>query len=173
MANTTVTDSTLPEGCLVQTNADGTATAIYNMGKSVVPCATSGAKSAGQAGTAVGVTLGLSMLTAPGPFLQSSAGVYCSSNHDNILESFVAASPDVTDSMAALAACEKFCAANATCQFCSVDMINPSTTLCQWNAIPACGNRLTWAGKIPGDISQKTMTGGNVTITLSGPADVW
>ncbi len=59
----------------------------------------------------------------------------------------------VPAAQAALGQCESFCANSSACAACSVDCSLGSMTVCQWVAIPECGNVDSWDGLIPGDIS--------------------
>jgi hypothetical protein len=181
VTNNTVADPKLPFGCSVVTAADGTAVATYNtVGKT--PCQDSKIKVGGVA-TDVGTTIGLKLDStgaSPGPvkFQESAKGVYCSDNHVGILKAFEAKTGSDAKAMtAALKACESFCAADTACNACSVDSnydkANP--TWVQWLAIPTCGPQKAWNGAIPGDVSlkSKSSSGGEATITISGPADKW
>jgi hypothetical protein len=74
--------------------------------------------------------------------------------------------------------CQKFCTSNISCKACSVDCPYEleigdefSSEICNWNAIPLCGELNTWAGFFDQDVVQKTQ--GTVTITASGPSDAW
>ena len=99
-----------------------------------------------------------------------SKGVFCSGNKDGVLKSFHAKTASVADMTAALEACETFCMSDAACQACSVDQYMQNSF--QWSAIPTCGVLSVWPGAISGDVSMKK-SAGQVTITLSGPADRW
>ena len=68
-----------------------------------------------------------------------------------MLKAFIAKSSSNEDAFDSLNACESYCKGEVECWGCSVHCGNP----CQWNAIPTCGKRINWSGKIEGDITQK------------------
>lgn len=173
IVNRTVSSASLPHACSVTTQEDGSAVVTFNEAASGVNCSTSPTRR-GQVKSAVGVSLGLELVAGQGKptFTESPKGQYCGDNHLGVIQAFNAKSPSVADSTVAKNACEAFCATSAACTACSVDQVNAQSGLCRWVAIPACGEVRAWAGKIPGDISTKAQ-GGQATITLSGPADVW
>jgi len=174
ITNRTVSDPTLPHACSVTTQTDGSAVVTFNTVDNGANCSTASVRS-GQVTSAVGVTFGLELATDPdskATFQRQPKGDWCSLNKVGVLKTYVAKSPSVADSTAALAACEAFCATSASCTVCSVDEIDQTTGLCQWSALPACGTVNHFAGSIVGDVSYKTL-GGVATITMSGPADVW
>eukprot|EP00657_Telonema_sp_P-1_P012671 TRINITY_DN9361_c0_g1_i1.p1 TRINITY_DN9361_c0_g1~~TRINITY_DN9361_c0_g1_i1.p1 ORF type:complete len:413 (-),score=121.32 TRINITY_DN9361_c0_g1_i1:111-1349(-) len=170
-SNKTVSDTTLPAGCSVVTNSDGTATITFNSASSSIPCASSPLRT-GQATSDVGVTFKASLQSAkdqPDMMVRSPKGKYCQDNKVNVIKSFLSKSAAASDQLAALTSCETLCLASDTCNFCSADNTGAGV---QYSAIPVCGTVLTWAGAIVGDVSSKTPNG-QATITLSGPADVW
>jgi len=175
-SNKTVHDTTLPAGCSVVSNSDGTATANYNTGGDV-KCPSS-PKRFGQATTSVQVTFGAELASAgtSGQEMQRGVkGTWCSDNRRDVLASFKAKSASTADMTAALTLCEAHCMADAKCNVCSVDDLGTGVGLnVQFSALPACGRVNKWGGAVTGDISTKVVSSdGNATLTLKGPADVW
>lgn len=171
-ANKTGSNPALPAGCLFIKNADGSAIAMFNPAGSG-PCGASTTKSAASSSTSTKVSVGISLAeTTSKNMSRGPKGQYCMNNHNAVIKEFPArTSTNATDAAIALAACEAFCESDATCTVCSVDAGSNPTGL-QWAALPSCGAVGKWAGSIPGDISQKSVTG-IATITLSGPSDAW
>lgn len=170
--NVTVNNASLPEGCSVTVNAaTGVATVSYNTAKTTAGC-TTGNRRVGERLTDVGVKFNVSLDLTSATFVRSPKGQYCSLNKQNILQAFQPPNPSDAEAEKALGQCEAFCKTSSQCWGCSVDLIDQSEGLARWLAIPDCGKVLSWAGKIPGDISQK-VGDGNATLTLSGPADAW
>lgn len=172
--NKTTNDPKLPVGCSFQINPDNSATAFFNAAVgTTAPCAVPWQRS-GQATSAINVTLAVSVDFSPqaGPitFDRMAAGLYCSLKDNDVINSFKAAGMTPADDLAVLAKCETFCKTHNECQFCAVTCVD-ETGPCTWNAIPLCGGFNTWSGRIAGDISSKQS--GNVTITMTGPSDVW
>eukprot|EP01083_Nonionella_stella_P275706 936556_1 len=124
----------------------------------------------------IGIELSLSLDTSVGniTFVHSPVGEYCSENHNNVLAKFPSASSNESDQKIALNKCENYCMTDSECNVCSVDC--PGSNLCQWVAIPQCGNVEHYNAPayslIPGDISYK-QGAGLINITISGPNDVW
>jgi hypothetical protein len=170
--NKTVSDTTIPVGCSVVSNKDGSATVYFNTG-GTMPCQNATLK-VGQAKSDVGVTMRIELEQqgdARSAMQRSQKGIYCQQNDAGVLKSFVAKTNQAPDLSAALQACESFCLSSAECNYCSVREYLDNM---EWNAIPSCGKELKWAGALPGDISTKsTASNGKATITLSGPANVW
>lgn len=174
LANKTISDKSLPSGCSVKVNSDGSGTVYFNSIKSGANCSSSESWS-GQLKSAVGVTVGLKLKADAGPvtFQRSSKGKYCSKNHQGVMGKFVMANATTGEAVRARNQCEAFCGKNKhNCWGCSVDCSLGTMTRCQWVAIPECGAVTAWAGLIEGDITQKR-PGGVATITLSGPDHVW
>jgi len=170
--NSTVNDQSLPAGCYVVNHNNGVANVYYNQAKSNVDCGTSSWRS-GEATSNVGVTLGLNLTEDHKQILYDRAEkVYCTLNHEGVLGKFVMNVTGVAEANKQLSNCEAFCAKHSNCWGCSADCSLGSMDRCQWMAIPNCGARTPWKGLIKGDVSQK-VNPGNVSITLSGPADVW
>jgi len=172
--NRTVSDTTMPFGCSVTANKDGTATTTFNTGGSM-SCSNSSRFHVAEADTEVGVSMKIELqqIGDGRPSMQrGKKGTYCQDNRVNILKSFVAkSSSSSTDLNNALNACAAFCMTSDQCNFCSVDDYLLDV---RFNAIPTCGKTLKWGGAVPGDITSKsTASNGNATITLTGPADVW
>merc|ERR1719506_1383615 len=174
--NLSVSDPTLPSGCSVVSQANGTATVYYNSADSKQAC-THTTSRVGQATSQVGVTLKVELDSngaSKTDMSRSPKGQWCSDNRNNVIQSFHAKSSAQTDMEAALKQCEAFCLSNTQCNFCSVDALNVPKMDVQFSAIPECGNINSWGGALIGDISSKSkVSDGNATITLSGPADVW
>ena len=175
--NATVNSAAAPFGCSVTTDGKGTATATWNAA-GAAPCGASATK-VGQTVSLIQTTVAVE-LTPDGKdatMARSAKGLYCKSNgiKSNILTKFNAAtSTDPAADAAALAKCEAYCLANAACNFCSVDQETPRNGKMSnwWVALKACGAETKFSGAIPGDISSK-VSGGEATITLSGPAEGW
>lgn len=181
--NKTVADPKLPPACSVVAEKDGTATVYFNTAGNGT-CKSSTKKS-GEVTTEVGVTFGLALqgLPASSTFLHLGKGKYCQNNHIGLIKAFAPKTSSVADETAAMKACEQYCSTDEKCWGCSVDCVparsaNAATGGCgtgkqgNWNAITSCGQFMHWQGLLDGDVSEKRM-GGNATITLSGPSDVW
>ena len=170
ISNKTETSATQPSGCILVKNADGSADAVFNTGGKGT-CRASGTKVGASKSAITNVTVAIELTkSANATMARSQKGVYCASNKVGDIKTFPAKSLSVADQTAALEACEAFCLTNAACNACSVDHKSPTSN--QWIAIPACGAQTKWAGAIPGDVSVKSAVG-DVTITLTGPADAW
>ena len=170
-----VSSATLPNGCsLTRDPKDGSVTAIFNKAGSSTAVTQSKSQIGETSFPETGVKVHLSLVSdsSESTFVRSAKGVYCKDNHANVLSKFVMADASTASAETALNSCEKYCAGDAQCTVCSVDCSLGSMKRCQWVALPECGTTIKWGGLIPGDISSKS-TGGNVTITMSGPADVW
>jgi len=184
--NKTVSSSTAPSGCSVETSADQVATVTWNSAPGT-KCVASTAK-VGQATSAVGVTVGIetgdtgNISMVRNAVGKGNASEWCTDNHDATNQAapkpFKAKSLAHTDLEAAIAACEAFCMANDECNFCSVDDLNNknkkgATTGVQWWALKQCtvtNSKLPFA--LPGDVSSKSRSG-EVNITISGPSTGW
>jgi len=88
-------------------------------------------------------------------FSRSDRGVYCSLNRGGILAQFSAKSQSNAEK--ARDACEAFCFKTDACWGCSVLCAMAS---CQWNALHSCGVRMTWVGRISGDVTKKIVKRG-------------
>jgi len=171
--NSTVSDKSLPSGCFVVTENSGFATAYFNSITSSVNCSSSQVRS-GQVTSAVGVTLGLQLQPDQGKniYVHTPKGKYCNLNHQGVLKKFMMTKAGEDEAKKQLGQCESFCTPHTNCWGCSVDCPTSSKTICQWVAITQCGALNSWQGLINGDVSEKG-TSGKVTMTVSGPADVW
>jgi hypothetical protein len=169
--NQTVNDPNATAGCSVVTSVAGVATITFNSATTGARCLNKNVK-VGQTSLTTGVTVSLRLDESVGTatMSRSKKGLYCSSNHDGVLSTFVAKTVKAADDDVALEACEKYCIGDEKCTVCSVDHL-PSN-LSQWVALPACGERAKWAGSIAGDVSTKS-SAGQATITLAGPSSVW
>ena len=172
--NATVNSTSVPHGCSVARDpSDGSVTASFNAAASDASCAAGSAQVGETHFPDTGVTLHLDLAgDSTFEFQDSPKGQYCSDNQVNPLAKFVMPTSATSDATAALQKCQAFCSSSESCQACSVDCSLGSMKRCQWVALSECGDVLSWAGLIPGDISYKRQ-GGNATITLTGPADVW
>ena len=169
IANQTVSNASLPADCVVVTQSDGSATAIFNKGGAATGCAPVSTKLAESESSLTKVKLSISLeQSSNATMTRSKKGEYCEKNKQGVLKEFPAATSSVADATAALVACEDFCRASSECTACSVDL----AARLQWAAIPDCGAIRTWPGSIAGDISFKS-SAGEATITLSGPASGW
>eukprot|EP01084_Bolivina_argentea_P258906 436666_1 len=173
-----ITDSSdIPIGCTI--SYDNQTNIIYadynNAITSKTKCSTANVMT-GNTQSDIGIELSLSLDTSVGniTFVHSPVGEYCSENHNNVLAKFPSASSNESDQKIALNKCENYCMTDSECNVCSVDC--PGSNLCQWVAIPQCGNVEHYNAPayslIPGDISYK-QGAGLINITISGPNDVW
>merc|ERR1711933_149291 len=76
--------------------------------------------------------------------------------------------------------CERHCLAEDKCWGCSAHCATMAYgfvdigTDCAWHAVSSCDTRKrTMQGFVTGDVTRKNGDGGQVSITVSGPADVW
>lgn len=170
--NKTVSDPSQPNGCSVTVLADGSAVATFNTA-GTAECANSTTK-VGASKTVIGTSMSIEYKNSgKASMTRQPKGEYCSQNKVGILGSFETSPSTATDQTilnVALSKCEAFCASSTECNACSVDLVAPGN--CRFVAIPACGPVSSWTGATVGDVSLKTSSG-NVTITLSGPADGW
>jgi len=170
--NLTVSSDALPAGCSIRLDASSAVVAVFNQaGKAACLMTSKLAGSTMVKSTGVGLSLLLDLSNGSASYVHTPSGVYCSENRQNILQQFVPPTNSTTDAENALSKCEAFCSTTASCWGCSVDLVTPPS-LAAFNAIPTCGEHLAWAGKIRGDISEK-VPAGNVTMTITGPANVW
>lgn len=174
--NQTVSDPKLPNSCSITTEPDGSATVFFNTGGKGV--CDGGSKRNGTASSDVGVKLSLD-LDATKLFARSDKGQYCQNNREALLKAFPMTDGSLNAAYASRDLCEAYCLDEVNCWGCSVDCPGAPVVYgglfqaCQWSAIQSCGNINSWSGSIVGDITEKTPAGGIVTITASGPADVW
>lgn len=170
VVNKTVSDATVPFGCSVSTDKDGTVDVTFNSAGDT-QCAPSTTKVAA-VDTELGVTMAMSLTSDGKPtMVRSAKGEYCGSNQVGVLAKFPTTTlTNVTAMNAALTQCEAFCEGSKDCTACSVDEVDQKFV--QWVAIKTCGKIQEWNGAIPGDISVKT-SGGTATITLKGPSNAW
>lgn len=176
--NVSTTDASLPTGCAVvspQNAADVTMVYFNTQGKA--NCANNDTTILGTAVVKVGATAQVTVTASliadpskPATFNHYSKGTYCQFNTQNVLKSFSLIGTGEDAAKVALGLCEAYCKNEADCWGCSVDC--PSGQSCRWSAIPDCGETMTWAGLIDGDISEK-MPSGSVMLKVSGPATTW
>jgi hypothetical protein len=186
VANRTVDQGdSLPVGCSVAVSTsiseDHAVTAYFNAAASSTGTCGSAKQHVTQARSLIGVTFAATLDATKGGDMMVPYGnkaYYCSKNRENILSTHKMKANNIQAAQAASDACNAACMANEKCNACSIDCPAGDTSYpCQWQAIPKCGDVLKWGagwdeGWIPADISQKKI-GGEATITLSGPADVW
>ena len=83
---------------------------------------------------------------------RGAKGSYCSKNNNGVLKEFIPRTASDADATKVRDQCEAHCLEVAACQHCSVHC---ASGICQWNAIPTCGTRLSFGGKLAGDTSTK------------------
>lgn len=79
-------------------------------------------------------------------------GYYCSNNAE-FLQEFIPQGQSTDAYQVSLRACEDYCASADTCWGCSIICEQPN--VCQFNAIASCVSRVSFSGKITGDITHK------------------
>lgn len=170
IANMTITNSSLPNGCFVVADTEKATVYFNDQGEGVCK---EGNLRTGVATAPIGVSVSFTLnQTGNAVMAPVGKGLYCQNNHQDVLQKFLPKDASVGLAQQALADCETYCESDEKCNFCSVDCVDVTHNLCQWVAIPTCGSQLKWGGKLPGDISAK-QAAGDVTIRATGPADRW